>query len=86
MNKATYELIDNVDGKLNILEMVQSMMSRRAFANYEKAGDECADITIFKEEAAELWALSEMLLEQIKHIREELNPLLKMSSEQSEKD
>ncbi len=77
MNKSTYELIDNVDGKLNTLEMVQSMMARRAFANYEKAGDECADMDIFREEAAELWALSEMLVEQVKHIREELQPLLK---------
>lgn len=77
MNELTYELLDKLDDELCGLEMVQKLLASRTFANYEKVGDECVDVDTFREEAAGVWALSELILKQMKHIRKGLQPLLK---------
>lgn len=86
MNELTYELLDKLDDELCGLEMVQKLLTNRTFANYERVGDETVDIDVFREESAGVWALSELILKQMKHIREELQPLLKNAPEKSGTD
>ncbi len=71
MNELTYTLIDRIDSELRELEMVQKLLTNRTFANYEKIGDESVDIIAFREEAAGVWALSELILKQMTHIRKQ---------------
>ena len=77
VDEKTFNLIDAIDTKLDMLCTVQRMLTRRAFANYEKIGDECTDINIAMEEAEELWALSEQIYEQLQNIRLMLQPITK---------
>lgn len=86
MNELTYTLIDRIDSELCELEMVQKLLTNRTFANYEQIGDESVDIIAFGEEAAGVWALSELILKQMTHIRKGLQLLLKNAPEQSAKD
>lgn len=66
--------------------MVQKLLTNRTFANYEKIGDKSVDIIAFREAAAGVWALPELILKQMTHIRKGLQPLLKNAPEQSAKD
>ena len=86
MNELTYGLLDNLDSELDELEMVQKLLTNRTFANYERVGDETVDIDVFREESAGVWALSELILKQMKHIRKGLQPLLKNAPEKSGAD
>ena len=77
VDEKTFDLIDAVDTKLDMLRMVQRNLSRQAFVLYEKIGDENADINIVREETEEMWALSEQICEQIQNIRLMLQPITK---------
>lgn len=78
MNKSTYELLDDIDTKIDMLGMVQRNLARQTFAIYEKIGDECVDVNMLREYAEETWALSEQLCEQVQNIRLMLRPVLKV--------
>lgn len=78
MNKSTYELLDDIDTKIDMLGMVQRNLARQTFAIYEKIGDECVDVNMLREHAEETWALSEQLCEQVQNIRLMLRPVLKV--------
>lgn len=77
VDEKTFDLIDAVDTKLDMLRMVQRNLSRQAFVLYEKIGDENADINIVREQTEEMWALSEQICEQIQNIRLMLQPITK---------
>lgn len=78
MNKSTYELLDDIDTKIDMLGMVQRNLVRQMFAIYEKIGDECVDVNMLRAHAEETWALSEQLCEQVQNIRLMLQPVLKV--------
>lgn len=77
VDEKTFDLIDAVDTKLDMLRMVQRNLSRQAFVLYEKIGDENSDINIVREQTEEMWALSEQICEQIQNIRLMLQPITK---------
>ena len=86
MNELTYELLDKLDNELCGLEMVQKLLTDRTFANYKRVGNETVDINVFWEETAGVWALSELILKQMKYIHKSLQSLLKNAPEKSDTD